>query len=227
LTKDKDTYTLDTGYLSKARWDITCSIDDPFTRGADTTIIIKLMLQYIHDRYSQVNYISFTDMSTKECDDGSSVNLAAMKLFTDGKTWYETHFDAVIDPRLKDAYDNMKIYADKCKLEMPFDKFLQHTIINTQYISKEALENVYNTSSTWQEFFLNIRNKLGFSKFCIWLGKDNWFDEFISRVLKFNIMMRLHFILTPKQYDIQYTVVKNMSGSGRRRITLKRREHRR
>jgi len=225
LLKNRESGIVDTGILTKARWDISCSINEPFTKGVDTTIIIKLMLQYIHDRYPQVKYITFTDMSTKECEDGSSVNLAAMKLLTDGKTWYETHFDAKIDPMLKDGYVNMRKYAETVKNNMSFDVFIGNLPQNTySYITKDELRKLYDNAQSWQEFFYPVRKNIGFDKFCIWLGVNNWFNLFVQTVLKLNIMMSLQFILTPKQYDIKYTVVKNMSGSGHRRITLKHRQ---
>jgi hypothetical protein len=145
LIKNTTRNTIEYGFLTKARWDISCSMNEPFEKGEDTIMIIKLMLTYIHNKYPQVKYVSFTDMSTKECDDGSSVNLAAMKLLTDGKTWYEAHFNAVIDPRFKDAYSNMKTYADKCKTDIAFDKFLYYININNLPISKEELQNSYES----------------------------------------------------------------------------------
>jgi hypothetical protein len=210
----------DTGILTKARWDIECSINDPFEKGVDSIIIIKLLLTYIKDKYPSVTQLLFTDMSTKECDNGSSVNLAAMKVFTDGKTWYESHFDVSIDESNKILYDNMLSYGEKKKSEMSYDEFIGYTYpgINKLKISDDDLIHAYNTSNTWQEFFLYIRNTIGISNFCIWLSVNNWFDRFVFAVLKFNTMS-LQFIFNPKKYDIEYTIIRNGGG---KHVTLKK-----
>lgn len=36
LLKDTQTNTVNTGYLTKARWDSVCSIEEPFSKGTDT-----------------------------------------------------------------------------------------------------------------------------------------------------------------------------------------------
>lgn len=87
----------DTGYLSKIRWDKVCSLDNEFEKGKDSVMLVKLIISYINSNYPSVKKLRFTDLSTKECDDGSSINLAALKYLTLGKTWYEDKFGASID----------------------------------------------------------------------------------------------------------------------------------
>lgn len=209
----------ETGLLTKARWDMECSLDEPFKKGVDSIIIIKLLLTYIKDKYPTVKELLFTDMSTKECDNGSSVNLAGMKVFTDGKTWYETHLDVTMDDIHKNQYNIMKEYAEKKKKELSFNTFMSftNTSINKLPIPEEILEEKYNTSSTWQEFFSFIRNSIGVEKYCIWLSTNSWFDNFIFAVLKFQTL-GIQFIFEPKQYNISYTIMGNIGG---RNKTLK------
>jgi hypothetical protein len=216
LLKDNETNTVNTGYLTKARWDSVCSIEEPFSNGADTIIMIKLLVTYIHDNYPNVSELLFNDMSTKTCDDGNSVSLAAMKVFTDGKTWYESHFDISIDPNNKYIYDTMKENITIKKQEITFDKFSMYSNINYLQISNDKLNKLYNNSQTWQEFFSKIRDEIGVSKLCIWLSKNNWFDIFLNTILKVNIST-IQFMLTIKKYnEIKYRIVNNVGGKYRR-----------
>jgi hypothetical protein len=220
ILKNGNTGIYETGILTKARWDIDCSINDPFSKGDDSIIIIKLLLTYINVKYPTVKELIFTDMSTKTCDDGSSVNLAAMKVFTDGKTWYESHFDVTMNNQYQELYNNMKKDANEKKLSMTFENFMGYININNIPISIDELKIQYENSKTWQEFFSEIRNKIGISKYCIWLSKNGWFDNFINAVLKFHTLS-IQFIFKPKQYDISYKILNNFGG--KYRITRKRR----
>lgn len=217
LLKNINTGIPYTGILTKARWDTECSIDNYFKKGNDSILIIKLLLSYIKNNYPTVNDIIFTDMSTKECDDKSSVNLASMKVFTDGKTWYETHFDVKMGEIYKELYDKMKIQANKIKSELHFDNFMGYAIIDKLGIEKEELKKIYNEATTWQDFFSQIRDKIGVSKYCIWLGTGNWFDNFVCTTLKFNTLS-LQFIFEPKEY-ITYSTNEYTGG---RHTTMKK-----
>jgi hypothetical protein len=215
LLKDVNTNIVNMGYLTKARWDAVCSIEEPFSNGADTIMMIKLLVSYIKDKYPNVYGLMFNDMSTKTCDDGSSVSLASMKFLTDGKTWYESHFDTSINSINKYAYDMMKENANIKKEELSFDNFSMYSNINYLQLSNDELKDIYNNSKTWQEFFSKIRSLIGISKLCIWLGKNNWFDIFLNVILKINIST-IQFILDVKKYnEISYKILNSFGGKYR------------
>lgn len=46
--------------------------------GGDIKKLLQLLIQYIHDIYPDVKYLSFSDLSTYRCDNESNVNLAVM-----------------------------------------------------------------------------------------------------------------------------------------------------
>lgn len=227
LLKNRVTHTYNMGIMTKAIWDIACSIDEPFEKCAsDIIIIIKLMLSYINDKYPHVVQILFTDMSTIECDNNEPVNLSAMNIFTEGKTWYESYFDVSIDEMIVPLNKIILNDADKRKSEMTFDNFIGFVAPNDYLpipITKDELRELYDNTTTWQEFFYPIYKLVGFYKFGVWLGVTNWFNLFIKFILNASTIMYQQLIFTPKQYDINYTITKNMSSSGRYRITLKRR----
>jgi hypothetical protein len=174
--------------------------------------MIKTLINYIKNTYPNVTALTFNDMSTKTCDDGSSVSLAAMKLFTDGETWYETHFDISLDTYNKSLYETIKKTINEKKRELSFDKFSIYSNIASLPIQNDKLRTIYEESDTWQKFFSEIRNIVGISKLCIWLSKNNWFDIFLHTILKVNIASIL-FMLDIKQYDnITYRLINNIGG---------------
>ena len=217
LLKDDETQTAESGYLTKVRWDSVCSIGEPFGKGIDTIIMVKLLVLYIHSTYPNVKQLLFNDMSTRTCDDGGSVSLAAMKLLTDGETWYEAHFDITTDKFNRDMYNMIKTNITNRKKELTFDKFSIYSNINTLDIPSEELRYIYDNSNNWQEFFSEIKHKIGISKLCIWLSRHNWFDVFTHTILKINISS-IQFTLNIKPYaEIRYTIVNNNGGRRNRR----------
>ena len=215
LLKDSETQTATTGHLEKARWDTVCSLDEPFGKGTDTILMIKTLINYIKNTYPNVEALTFNDMSTKTCDDGSSVSLAAMKLFTDGETWYETHFDISLDTYNKSLYETIKKTINEKKRELSFDKFSMYSNTSALSIQNGKLRIIYDESDTWQKFFSEIRNIVGISKLCVWLSKNNWFDIFLHTILKVNIASIL-FMLEVRPYDnIIYKLINNIGGKYR------------
>jgi hypothetical protein len=216
LLKDAEMGTTDTGVLTKVRWDTVCSIDEPFGKGTDTIIMIKALVSYIHDNYPKVVYLTCNDMSTKTCDDGNSVSLAAMKLVTDGKTWYETHFDVMTDDINTYVYDKMKASITQKKQEMSFFKFSMYSQTQSLPIPTDIVQQLYDNSTTWQEFFSGVRDRIGISKLCIWLSRNNWFEIFLQTILRLSIPTVI-FLMNVKRYDgITYKTIKNGGGKYKR-----------
>jgi len=205
LSKDiGDTYK-PRGFLTKIRWDGKCSINDPFEQGADTIMILKLAMTYVHNNYPTVKHMTFTDMSTRQCDNGASVSLSGMKIFTEGKTWYETQFHAVLDPDYQSAYDAMMKYATELKGTLPWDTFVYDTVNNATLLGIDRIKETYQSCKTWQEFFRYVRSQLGVAAFCICLSEKGWFDNFIQTRLRFHLMS-VQYLIDPSSYNIEYTL---------------------
>jgi len=187
------------GLLSKIRWDGECSLNDPFEKGSDTIMIFQLIISYLRNKYPDVKVLQFTDLSTRACDNGASVSLAAMKLFTDGKTWYEDRFEACIDPLYEEIYNKMKSHADTIKKTMSWDVFSTYLKNDEKIIDNGTVQTFYEETTTWQDFFSKIRDTVDKSKFCIWLSTRDWFDSFLMRQLNFNIM-GVHFIINIPEF---------------------------
>jgi hypothetical protein len=138
-----------------------------------------------------------------------------MKVFTDGKTWYESHFYVTMNKEYQSLYNNMKKYANEKKSMMTFDNFLGYINNKNIPINIDEMKIQYDNSVSWQSFFSYIRNKIGISKYCVWLSNNGWFDNFTRAVLKFHTLS-IQFIFEPKQYnDISYKILNSFGGNYR------------
>ena len=194
LSKQADGTVDPSAFIDRVRWDAECSYDSPFERGKDTTMIFNLIITYIKDHYPDVQNVEFNDVSNRKCDNGGSVNLAAMKLFTDGETWYESHVKAKIDPRFETLYRTILADANRTKQNMSWEDAKRRVPWSAAGIAEEELKEQYETTDTWREWLRWIRTKKGDSAFCNWLSYSGWFDEFLRSVLKFNIMQFIYTI---------------------------------
>ena len=211
------------GFLTKIRWDGKCSINRPFEQGADTIMILKLAMTYVHRTYPTVTEMVFTDMSTRQCDNGGSVSLSAMKLFTDGTTWYESNLHATLDPGSEVKYNAMMDYAKEQKKNLPWETFVYDTKSNPTLLGIDRIKETYESSKTWQEFFLYVRSQLGVSKFCICLSDRGWFDNFILTRLRFSLMT-IPYLIDVSVYDTEYKLAP-MTGGKRRSKGVQRWRH--
>jgi len=202
------------GYLNKIRWDSLCSLDNEFKKGDDTIMIMKLLLTYIHDKHPEVKRMRFTDLSTKECDNGSKVNLAAMKYLTVGKTWYEDKFGAYLDEEGKVYFRTKEEKLHSLKQTSWDDLTSRFDIGKYMSIDRERLREMYESSSTWQEFFLSIQKEVGIANFCIQISP--WFDKFTKAFLNLNYLS-LVYILPVKSY-LSYKNYDITRGGTRRRV---------
>jgi len=236
LYKDETGEFLDTGILNKIRWDADCASDKSFEQGEDTIMILQLLMTYIKDTYPAIKKIWFTDLSTKKCDNNVSVNLAAMKFFTVGKTWYEDRFHAIIAPESAEMYERMINAATVKKTTMTWEDAKRYIKISTLDIHESLLQKTYEETKTWQQWFSWIletmqhvfqskknnaktSRKKAAAQFCIWLSQGGWFDTFVQIILQFNTM-GVKFILDPRKFSLTYDI---QHGGKRRQGTQKRR----
>lgn len=220
LYKDGKGQIIDTGILNKIRWDAECSLDSIFEQSEDTIMILQLLMTYIKETYPVIKKMWFTDLSTKKCDNNVSVNLAAMKFFTVGKTWYEDRFDAIIAPESAYLYQMMIDSANKKKKDMTWEDAKRYIKINTLDIDESLLQTKYEETDTWQQWFSWILKNMQYvfqnkknseknakkkaaAQFCIWLSHEGWFDIFVQLILQFNTM-GVKFILDPNNFSLSY-----------------------
>ena len=201
------------GNLSKLRWDKVCTLDDDFEKGKDSVMLLKLVISFIHSNYPSVKEIIFTDLSSKECDDGNTISLAALKYLTVGKTWYEETFGASLDKGQISFYDNMEKQLLEKKKNITWGYLKEIMPAGKMEIPEDEIKELYEKTSRWQDFFYPIVERLGKSKTCILFAP--WFDRFVRTYLRISFIS-LRYSLPVKDHEIPYT----MTG-GRRRRTIK------
>ena len=192
----------DQGHLTKIRWDRVCSLNDNFEKGTDSVMILKLILTYIFNTYP-IKSMTFTDLSTKECDDGSKINLAALKYLTVGKTWYEDNFGASIDESSSVFYSSLLKQLTTKKLNTTWEQLRGYIPMKSIPIEESKLQELYEKAGTWQEFFNPILQELGKSRLCKIFSP--WFDTFVMGFLRMNYIS-LVYVLPIKDYGIRYTL---------------------
>lgn len=206
VLKLNDTEYAEIGNLTKIRWDSVCSIEAPFERGKDTIMILEFAMTYIHNTFPGVKWMKLTDMSERECS-GGTVNLAAMKLLTEGKTWYQSRFHAIIHPSYTAGWDKDMDAANKLKESMPWDDFYFYSKAGDNVIAADRIKELYESNNTWQGFFKSILDSTNVVTFCGWISQNGWFNRFVSMRLNINTAS-VPFIIDVTQFSKEYDIIK-------------------
>ncbi len=194
------------GNLIKVRYDTECAVDSKFEEGKDTVLIVKLINTFIKNTYPDVKNLAFTDISTRDCDNTAKVSLVGMKLFTDGKTWYESRFNASLYPGFELVHKTLMDRADSLKANTSWGAFFDLLVPETDLpLTKEELEEIYTTSNTFQEFFRIIRDIIGISNLCIWFSVNSWFESKFLKFVKFEPFL-LKFLMTVNEINEEYRI---------------------
>ena len=200
------------GNLIKVRYDTECAVDSKFEEGKDTIMIVRLINTFIKNTYPGVKTLGFTDISTRECDNNAKVSLVGMKLFTDGKTWYESRFNASLYPGCELTYNTLKDRSDSLKANTPWDVFFDLLVPEIDLpLSKDNLEKLYNTSNTFQAFFKRLRDEIGVAQLCIWFSVQSWFETKFLKFVKFDPFL-LKFLMNIDEFNEEYTITPLTSG---------------
>jgi hypothetical protein len=159
--------------------DPDCSVDKNLEKGKGTIIMIKTLLEYIHNKIPSITEFHFEDKSSIESATHEEIqkkssrfmkkgtNIIPIPLYYfsiafNGITWYEKHFNA----RLKDSEKHRLyrekveylLYSTELKKNTPFIDFLQKAQPPVIDIIHE-LEPYYNESKTFGDFFQSIPSK--------------------------------------------------------------------
>ena len=117
----------------------------------------------------------------------------------------------------------MMDYAKEQKKNLPWETFVYDTKSNPTLLGIDRIKETYESSKTWQEFFLYVRSQLGVSKFCICLSDRGWFDNFILTRLRFSLMT-IPYLIDVSVYDTEYTLAP-MTGGKKRSKGVQRWRH--
>ena len=87
------------------------------------------------------------------------------------------------------------------------------------------MEEIYNMSNTWQQFFGLVANKIGDASFCEFVSP--WLDDFIQTTLRFSFSMCAYHIPLITYRSRLYSVLPFNSGGRRKTIRCGRLEKKR
>ena len=201
--------------LSKIQWNQNCSLEYNFRRGIDSNMILKFAITYIQKTYPHVKGISFNDASFRTCDNGQNVSLAMMSYISTGQTWYEKNFGAYLEPEYISIFKSAKQRFIESKNNISWESM--KSIFRKFPMDESKMKTIFESATTWQDFFGPIKDIIGISEFCIFIAP--WLDKFLNRTMRYNIL-GLQYILPIKDYGIVYTVSEYQRGG--RGLTRKR-----
>jgi hypothetical protein len=130
-------------------------------------------------------------------------------LYTE-KTWYEKNFGAYVSPQSENTFKDIIVKFNTSKKTLSWD-VIRATINNYKQLpyTESEIEQMYQNTETWKDFFAPIQKKIDISGFCIFVS--SWLESFILKY--FNNLMGLTYRLPIKSTDIEYS--KNIFKGGR------------
>lgn len=187
-----------------------CEQEGKDIHGADTVAMVDLGITILRKLYPEVNqWIKLRDSSKFKCDlpDGNHVPISNMiyTLLLYGETYYQSRFNAI--PYYEEANPGIAAFVKSWNSD-PLPE-------NIDFRNKDLTElliPIYNSSSTWKEFFQAVYKKYN-RKTCTLL--HSWYlDVFgslakvpITTDWKFDIITRpmILFEITSKKNNRNYT----------------------
>lgn len=149
-----------------------CSIDNNLEKGKGKIIMIKTLLEYIHNKIPSIKEFHFEDNSSIESASQEEIQkkgkhiipipLYYFSIAFNGITWYEKQFNARLkDPKKHKLYREKVeelLYSGELKQKTSFIEFLQISKPPSLEIINE-LKPYYETSDTFNDFFQSIPSK--------------------------------------------------------------------
>ena len=173
-------YPLHVGRLVQIYYNVNCSLEKNFQRGIDTNNILKVLCSFLRTRFPYLTELTFTDASSRTCDNGQDVELAEMTFLRTGKTWYEKNYGAYLHEDSYIPFMKMQSRLEKART-LSWDDFKQY-IPNVDYLKNDVLDlkTAYESSTTWQDFFGLLSDAIGISEFCVFVAP--WMHDFFKSV---------------------------------------------
>ena len=208
-----------TGTIEKIYYNQQCSLEHDFARGVDTNMIIYLLCQYIKDTYKYVTHLKFNDASSRTCDNGTDVSLAAMTYLYSEKTWYQKNFYAIMAPDYVARFNEIIKKFNEEKEKYSWDAFNEIFIKGKLPLSENKMKVMYDSAATWIDFFKPLMADQGIAKFCNFLSP--WLSQFIKDILKYDFMKIPYMFVLSDLPAIDYTLSPFIAGGSRRKFTRK------
>ena len=176
--------------------------------------MINVLLTYILNKHSSIEYFKFNDASTIDCE-SVSVSLPNLSIATCGKTWYEKYFNAsLIDTDQERTYaKNLKKLVD-ADYVMPFKVFCDFLTIPLPIVEIIRPHYVVDGKTNYLTIFKNLKTetKLQFCKIC-----ENWLDKFMKHMLN-NLNFLAEDWKIPRESVLAHSVKYDLEASSRNAI---------
>ena len=183
-------------------------------QGKFTKDMINVLLTYILNKHSSIEYFKFNDASTIDCE-SVSVSLPNLSIATCGKTWYEKYFNAsLIDTDQERTYaKNLKKLVD-ADYVMPFKVFCDFLTIPLPIVEIIRPHYVVDGKTNYLTIFKNLKTetKLQFCKIC-----ENWLDKFMKHMLN-NLNFLAEDWKIPRESVLAHSVKYDLEASSRNAI---------
>ena len=193
------------GTLKNIRWNGERQGTDPFEDEDDTFMMIHIIMTYVRRAYPEVKDVTYVDLSSKDYEQYAVLSLPAIKLFTEGPSWYESRLPMRMDPHMEDTYHIIMDRTDRQKRDVTWKEFIFCTGYHHTILGMDQIKETYESCQTWQEFFRYLRSQLDTEAFVSCLSSKSWFDEFILKRMQFNLR-GVQFVFDPSSYDMEYTL---------------------
>lgn len=164
---------------------------------------------------------TFKDTSTRQCGNNQYVELAEMSYIRTGKTWYETHFHAYLDPFYEPKFKQCHKNFTDVKKNITW-KLMNEYMSGPLPMDEAEMKQLFEQANTWQDFFGPLSDKITISRFCEFVA--SWLHKFLNIHLGFSFSSVNYVIPINMISSINYKTIEYKSGG--RRFTEKKRKHR-
>lgn len=142
-----------TAILQSLSYDLRCASNQPMPKNHGTRAMLNAGLGFIRDQFPHISRVSLSDEMTFQCE-GKNVPTGNMSFVLHEKTWYERYYNAY--PANKMNYEELKRAYRLSKLhDTPFKRIYKEILSSSGIRSSDA-KTLYETSTTWKEFYQAI-----------------------------------------------------------------------
>jgi hypothetical protein len=160
--------------LTTTHYNEKCSVDEKLERGEGTQHMINTAMYFVSRMCPFIEGFEINDLSTRQCDNDTTIILSYFSITKYGKTWYEKNFKAFIVDDIKyKKYES--IVSELLSSKLPdWDVFNAIFLGKINKDIKDVIKKIYEDSTTYRSLFKNIHSE-GISKACIYL--QPWIEK--------------------------------------------------
>lgn len=143
-------------HLQSLTHDARCSSNQPMPRHIGIRAIVNAAIHFLTYQFHYVKQLLIHDIAYFTCGD-KQVRTSNMLFLLHGKTLYERYFNAY--PDREEPYRALqRIYTSISPCKLPF-RVLWKEIFSRTGLSKKELKTLYDTATSYQDFFKSIYHR--------------------------------------------------------------------